>query len=161
MDFSKAFDKEDHQRLLLKLHRLGIDDWVITWIQSFLSDRTHCVVLYSEQSDTCSVLSSVHQGPVLDPCLFLMYINDMHEKIQSSIRLFADDTIMYLTISNQSDCQTLQRDLSKHELWEREWLIALNPDKCEVIRITKKTNLSSLTINSTVKLSRPKEMLNI
>ena len=127
MDFSKAFDKVDHQRLLLKLHRLGINTGVMAWIQS-----------------------------LLDPCLFLMYINDMPENIQSNIRLFADDTIMYLTISNKSDCQDLQRDLSKLETWEREWLMAFNPDKCEVIRITKKKNpiifdykLHGITLQST------------
>ena len=137
MDFSKAFDKVDHQRLLLKLHRLGINTGVITWIQSFLSGRSQRVVLDGETSDACPVLSGVPQGSVLGPCLFLMYINDMPENIQSNIRLFADDTIMYLTITNQSDCQDLQRDLSKLEIWEREWLMAFNPDKCEVIRITK------------------------
>ena len=67
-----------------------------------------------------------------------MYINGMPETVKSNIRLFADDTIMYLTISNQSDCQDLQSDLTKLESWEREWLMAFNPDKCEVIRITKK-----------------------
>ena len=118
MDFSKAFDKVDHQRLLLKLHRLGINTGVITWIQSFLSGRSQRVVLDGETSDACPVLSGVPQGSVLGPCLFLMYINDMPENIQSNIRLFADDTIMYLTITNQSDCQDLQRDLSKLEIWE-------------------------------------------
>ena len=119
MGFSKAFDKVDHQRLLLKLHRLGINDGVFTWIQSFLSDRTRCVVLDGEQSDPCSVLLGVPQGSVLGPCLFLMYINDMPERIQSSIRLFTDDTIMYLTISNQSDCQTLQRPIKTQTMGER------------------------------------------
>ena len=47
---------------------------------------------------------------------------------------------MNLTISSKSDCQDLQRDLSKLETWEREWRMAFNPDKCEVIRITKKKN---------------------
>lgn len=139
MDFSKAFDKVDHRRLLLKLRRLGINHGVMAWIQSFLSERTQRVVLEGEQSDTCSVLSGVPQGSVLGPCLFLMYINDMPETIKSSIRLFADDTIMYLAISNQTDCQTLQDDLKRLESWEEEWLMAFNPDKCEVIHITKKT----------------------
>ena len=100
MDFSKASDKVDHQRLLLKLHRLGINHGVITWIRSFLSDRSLCVVFDSDKSDTCHVLSGVPQGQVLGPCLFLMYINDMPDSIKSNIRLFADDTIMYPTISN-------------------------------------------------------------
>ena len=119
MDFSKAFDKVDHQRLLLKPHRLGINTGVITWLQSFLSGRTQRVVLDGETSDACPVLSGVHQRSVLGPCFFLIYINDMPENIQSNIRLFSDDTIMYLTISNKSDCQDLQRDLSKLETWER------------------------------------------
>ena len=145
-----AFDKVGHQRLLLKLHRLGINTGVMAWIQSFLSGRSQRVVLDGETSDACPVLSGVPQGSVLGPCLFLMYINDMPENIQSNIRLFAGDTIMYLTISNKSDCQDLQRDLSKLETWEREWLMAFNPDKCEVIRITKKKNLQTSRHNSSV-----------
>ena len=60
----------------------------------------------------------------------------MPDTIQSNIRLFADDAIMYLTVSNQTDCQALQNGLIKLENWEREWLMSLNPDKCEVIRVT-------------------------
>ena len=138
MDFSKAFDKVDHQRLLLKLHRLGINKDVITWIGSFLSGRTQRVVLEGEESESCPVMSGVPQGSVLGPCLFLLYINDMPDTIQSNIRLFADDTIMYLIVSNQTDCHTLQNDLTKLENWEMEWLMSFNTDKCEVIRVTNK-----------------------
>ena len=149
MDFSKAFDKVDHKRLLLKLHRFGINNDVITWIGSFLSNRTQRVVLEGEESDICPVMSGVPQGSVLGPCLFLLYINDMPDMIESNIRLFADDTIMYLTVSNQADCQALQSDLSKLETWESEWLMAFNLDKCEVIRITnkKKTTLFNYTLH--------------
>ena len=57
MDFSKALDKVDHQRLLLKLHRLGIKTTVIAWIKSFLSGRSQSVVLDGEQYGACPVLS--------------------------------------------------------------------------------------------------------
>ena len=106
MDFSKAFDKVDHQRLRLKLRRLGINTTVIAWIKSFLSCRSQSVVLDSKQSGVCLVLSRVPQGTMLGPCLFIMYINDMPDSIKSNIGLCADDTIMYLTITYHSDCQS-------------------------------------------------------
>ena len=92
--------------------------------------------------DSCPVLSGVPQGLGHgNLALFLMYINDMPGLYhKSNIRLFADDTIMYLTISTQDDCHALQSDLTKLEAWEKEWLMAFNPDKCEVIQHYKKEN---------------------
>ena len=59
MYFSKAFDTVDHERLLLKLQSFGIKNDVISWIRSFLSNRTQQVVLEGEESDTCPVMSGV------------------------------------------------------------------------------------------------------
>ena len=70
-----------------------------------------------------SLTPGVPQGSVLGPCLFLLYINDMPDMIESNIRLFADDTKMYLTVSNQADCQAFQSDLSKLETWESEYMV--------------------------------------
>ena len=120
LDFIKVFDKVDQKRLLLKLHHFDINNDVITWTGSFLSNRTQRVGLECEEYDTCPVMSGVPQDSVLGPCLFLLYINDMPDMIESNIRLFAYYTIMYLTVSDQTDCQALQSDLSKLETWESE-----------------------------------------
>ena len=66
--------------------------------------------------------------------------NDMPEGITSNVRLFADDTIAYLTISSDQDARTLQSDLDKLEKWETWWLMAFHPEKCNVLTITKKRN---------------------
>jgi len=83
----------------------------IAWIKGSLSDRTQRVVIEGEKSVIIKVESGVPQGSVLGPSLFLFYINGMPDNITSTVRLFADDTIAYLTVS--SDSNTLQEDLNK------------------------------------------------
>ena len=138
MDFSKAFDKVDHNLLIYKLFNLGVNLKAVSWIKSFLHDRNQSVVVEGKQSPT--VLSGVPQGSVLGPCLFLAYINDLPDSLKSRARLFADDTIVYLTINSKSDSETLQSDLHKLEEWESTWSMEFKPDKCEVIRISNKHN---------------------
>ena len=86
------------------------------------------VVVEGEKSDSINVESGVPQGSVLEPSLFLFYINDMPEGIRSRVRLFADDTIVYLTITSDTDVEYLQ-DLDKLAEWEGKWKMAFHPDK--------------------------------
>ena len=67
-------------------------------------------------SDSVSVQSGVPQGSVLGPSLFLYYMNDIHEDLKSTVRLFADD---YLVVDSDADCDTLQYDLDKLAIWEK------------------------------------------
>ena len=140
MDFSKAFDKVGHGRLLHKLGHYGIRGRTQRWIQGFLSGRTQEVVVEGQHSDRVPVTSGVPQGSVLGPCLFLHYINDLPEGIGSTVRLFADDTVMYLTIASQTDSHKLQTDLNNLAKWEKRWQMQFHPDKCQVLRITNKRN---------------------
>ena len=136
MDFSKAFDKVGHQRLLRKLDFYGIKGTTNRWIASFLRDRKQSVVVEGEKSEYVEVLSGVPQGSVLGPSLFLFYINDICENLSSMVRLFADDTICYLAIKSKQDSQRLQEDLDRLGMWEKKWEMEFHPDKCEVIHIT-------------------------
>ena len=137
LDFSKAFDKVNHQKLLLKLHRYGIRGPSLKWIQAFLSGRKQTVILENEKSDTVPVTSGVPQGSVLCPILFPIYINDLPDRTRSKIRLFADDTAMYLTVSNLQDAQILQQDLDQLHGWELQCDMEFNPSKCVVIYVTR------------------------
>ena len=71
------------------------------------------------------------------PLLFLLYINDLPHDIQSQIRLFAEDTAVYLTVRNNSDSDILQADLDRLKIWERTWDMEFNPSKCQVLHISK------------------------
>ena len=138
MDFSKAFDKVGHTRLTNKLQHYGITGRTLKWIHQFLTGRRQRVVLDGESSDQVPVTSGVPQGSVLGPCLFLLYINDLAEDLESVVRLFADDTIAYLTIASQSDATRLQRDLDRLAKWEDLWQMQFHPEKCQVLRVCKK-----------------------
>ena len=61
----------------------------------------------------------------------------------SQVRLFADDTIVYLTITNKDDCQNLQEDLKRLEVWKKEWLMEFHPAKCHVLGISRKKNTAT------------------
>ena len=76
----------------------------------------------------------VPQGSVLGPIIFLLYIND---HIHSQVRLFADDTAVYLAVQGQEDSATLQNDLNKLQEWEQLWDMDFNPSKCQVLHIAR------------------------
>ena len=135
MDFSKAFDKVSHCLLVHKLDHYGIRGKTNTWIQNFLKDRKQSVVVEGVTSEYISVQSGVPQGSVLGSSLFLYYINDMPDNIRSTVRLFADDTIMYLTITSDVDAVHLQEDLDKLASWEQAWMMSFHPEKCNVLTV--------------------------
>ena len=108
LDFAKAFDKVAHKRLLSKLTSYGITGNTHNRITYFLSNRKQRVSVSGALSDITNVTCGIPQGSVLGPVLFLRYTNDINENVQSSIRLFADDSITYRKINSNIDHQILQ-----------------------------------------------------
>ena len=111
LDFSKAFDKISHKFILSKLHYHGIRNHTLSWIGAFPSNLTQTTVVNGVHSSYVEVASGVPQGSVLGPMLFLLYINDINNAITSHIKLFADDSVLYINICNQNDQVILQNDL--------------------------------------------------
>ena len=140
LDFSKAFDKVPHHRLMMKLWNYGVQGSTHAWIKSFLLGRTQRVVVDGEVSGWLPVKSGVLQGMVLGPVLFLSFINDLPAAVKSKVRLFADDCVMYREVSSDSDCIQLHEDLNRLEEWERKWCMQFNATKCSSIPITRKRN---------------------
>lgn len=151
LDFSKAFDKVTHSLLLHKLSLLNIDSYVLAWIRSFLTNRSQYVSANNFDSSTTPVRSGVPQGSVLGPLLFLIYINDLPNNISSTMRLFADDCVIYRQISNNNDITTLQTDLTNVLNWCKLWQMELNVSKCKSMRISRNTTACpNYFLNSTV-----------
>ena len=84
------------------------------------------IVIGGEHSTWTQISSGVPQGTVLGPLLFLTYINDLPNNIHSSIRLFADDCVLYREIKNESDSQELHKDLNSLMKWEYYWQMHFN-----------------------------------
>ena len=132
LDFTKAFDKVPHKRLIHKLNYYGISGSIATWIETFLIGRTQQVVVNGATSSSTIVTSGVPQGTVLGPLLSLLYINDLPGKISTSVRLFADDCILYTPIRTQNNSSLHQNDLLKLQKWQDKWLMKFNPGKCYI-----------------------------
>ena len=107
------------------------------WICNYLKSRKQRVVLDGAESDWRDVTSGVPQGSVLGPLLFLIYINDLPDSIQSTIKLFADDAKLFRKIITMDDCRILQDDIYKMEEWSRKWQLNFNIKKCFVLRVGK------------------------
>ena len=99
-DISKAFDRVWHAGLLYKLEAAGVTGEVLNWFKSYLSDRRQRVILPGVSSVWNCIRAGVPQGSILGPLLFLLFINDIVNGIDSNIRLFADDTSLFIIVDN-------------------------------------------------------------
>jgi Reverse transcriptase (RNA-dependent DNA polymerase) len=91
LDLKKAYDVVPHDVLLKKLRYYGINDNVLSWFASYLSNRKQCVDINGQFSKPRSINISVMQGSVLGPILFLIFINDLTKATSLKTLLFADD----------------------------------------------------------------------
>ena len=137
MDFSKAFGKVTHNRIMHKLDNCGIQGNTAALVEDFLSEKIQEVVVDGEFSGQVLVTSGVLQGSVLGPVLFLLFINDIAEGVTSDIRLFADDIIIDRTIRSRTDSDDLQKDHSRLRNWSKDWQMELHPAKFNILHITQ------------------------
>ena len=143
IDLEKAFDTVNHQILLSKLEHYGIRDTSLTWIASYLSNRKQKVKLNGVNSKSERVSCGVPQGSILGPLLFIIYVNDMHSAVKTSImHHFADDTNLLFSSKNQNKItKIINSDLKLLFEWLCVNRLSINVSKTEfiVFRPPKKT----------------------
>ena len=134
-DFQKAFDKVPHRRLVTKLRGYGFKNNMCEWITDFLTDRKHQVCINGTLSEPAEVTSGIPQGSVLGPVLFVIFINDLPDTVNSNVLLFADDTKIFSKIVNPTDNDTLQQDIHQLHNWSSTWQLPFHPGKCKVLHL--------------------------
>jgi len=117
----RAFEVIDRSVLLKKLQRYGLRAAVLEWFKCYLENRSHTVKFNGVLSEPIDVNFGVSQDSVLGPLLFLLYINDITEVMTAdcSIRLFADDALIYATGSSR---QEINERLNEQMIRVDNWL---------------------------------------
>jgi hypothetical protein len=138
LDFSKAFDRVSHAKLLYKLESLSFHPMIIRWIAEFLSDRTFQVRIGDVFSDVRNATSGVPQGGVLSPTMFAIYTYEVPQLTDGldACKVYADDTKFYQSFM-PGDIMVLQEALRRVIAWSNEWQLPLAAEKTEVLHIGK------------------------
>ena len=127
LDISRAFDRVWHEGLIYKLQTFGVGGDILRILSSFLTNRMQRVTIDGQFSEWANIEAGVPQGSLLGPILFLIFINDLVNIVESDIRIFADDTFIF-TIANSESTDKLNRDLKKITKWAYDWKMIFNPD---------------------------------
>jgi len=156
LDLSAAFDTIDHAVLLNRLNNnLGVNGTALQWFASYLSNRTQCISINSEKSDSKELPYGVPQGSVLGPLLFSAYLSELGQIVRGfnmNFHSYADDTQIYIAFRPDEKDNTidhLELCISKIRTWMIENKLKLNDDKTEFMLITSphnKNKFKSLSI---------------
>ena len=129
MDISKAFDKVWHEGLIFNLKCNGISGKLLICFENYLSQRCQRVVLNGNETEWTRIQAGVPQGYASGPLLFLIYINDLTENISSDMRLFADDSSLFIRVNGTIETHDkLVNHLQIISQWAYQWKMVFNLD---------------------------------
>ncbi len=144
LDVSKAFDKVFHRGLLFKLQQMGIGGNLLRWLESYLSNREQIVVINGVKSDPRKINASVPQGSILGPLLFLVYVNDLVNGLETTPYLFADDTSLFMEINPRNPDESftkINNDLALLSNWSDQWRMKFNASKTVYMIVSNKARV--------------------
>ena len=168
LDVAKAFDRVDHDRLLLKLRAVGFGPAALNWVCSYLKGRVIRTIVNGSMSELKPISSGVPQGSVLGPLLFIIFFADLPAAVQSTPMMYADDTLLYdtdcqrcgdasggSTLSGQHSAScvcTVARDTANLSTWAQNSGTVFNPSKSVAMAISRSNRcaVGELSLNGEV-----------
>ena len=127
---------------------------LLTWIESYLDDRSIKVLLSGQSSTTMSIHASGPQGSVLDPLLFSVYTDDLEDCCDNSLYIlivYADDATLFCEIKSPSQakavCASLNRDFENMKRWADKWRVTFEPTKCKALTISRKRKPTKMDLH--------------
>ncbi len=153
LDFAKAFDKEPHLRLIQKIDHYGIRGSCNLWIKVSSGTESRRFSSMGNFLRQWQSILEFHKAWYWAPhILFLMFINDLPEYVQSSsVRLFESDCLLYRSIDIDGNAQLPQTDLGELHNWESTWLMEFHPSKFQLLRVK---NHGSVVIHTSCTIHR-------
>jgi len=150
LDVAQAFDKVWHKGLLIKLREQLPHTWCAL-LESYLTERQFRVVHEEAITSWKNTLAGVPQGSVLGPILYLLYTADIPTNGNSMTAMFADDTAILATSSNQQTAtENVQASINHISNWTRKWKIKINKDKSMHVNYTlRKTENLRILLDDT------------
>lgn len=147
VDFSKAFDRVSHSKLLNKLStQFMFSRAAVGLIQSYLTSRSQIVTTDGSYSNRIEILSGVPQGSILGPLVFSLFINDLSSILRNcTVHMFADDVqinFYSLDLSLQSMANLINDDLTRILAWSESNLLPINSSKTKVMLISRNRNIN-------------------
>ena len=134
---------------MFKLWNFSITGNLWRWFEAYLSDRCQFVSVGQTASGILPVISGVPQGSILGPLLFLIYINDLPDKLSlSKVLLLPMMPNVFLPISSRADCLSLQHDLSLLANWSSSWKLTFNEKKCSVVPVILSYSVNNIIIST-------------
>ena len=147
LDVSSAFDAVWHRGLIAKLEQLNISGTALKLFSTYLSNRHAVTVIDGHKSTELPLLAGIPQGSRLGPLMFVIYINDLVNNLESNPYVFADDTsLIAIADSTFETTNILNRDLAKISNWAHTWKITFNPQKSKDMIFSKALMPSHPTI---------------
>ena len=150
-DFTKAFDRVNHELLISKLRSAGFHDKTVFWLKNFVTNRSFQVKQGDVLSNMFPVPNGVPQGGCLSPLLFSLFTRELPELLSNCgvfCRVFADDVKIFGEVATEIGRENIQNAVNALVAWSEKWGLSLSHPKTKVLHLGSRNSKHSYSIGT-------------